>query len=85
MRTDYILFSQYAKSRYRAKEITLFPSEFELHFRQRELQRAAEHHRLVQSLRTEPTLWQRFRARLSARPAFSSQPLARRDVIALSR
>jgi hypothetical protein len=65
----------------------MFPSELELEYHRRDMLRAAEHQRLIKSLRTSPTLWERIRARLSARPAYAatSQPLARRDVIALSR
>lgn len=68
----------------------MFPSEYETNIRQQAMQREAEHARLVKSLRTEPTVWQRLRVRLSARFAASPAPqpekqLAHRDVIALSR
>ncbi len=66
------------------------PNEFEAHYRQQSFQRDAENYRLVKSLRTEPTLWQRVRARLNIQPAdsfaaHSEQALPCRDIIATSR
>lgn len=65
----------------------MFPSELELEYRLREMQRDAEHQRLVRSLRTSPSLWNRIRARFNTRPAYATvnEPLVRRDVIAHSR
>jgi hypothetical protein len=63
----------------------VFPSELELEYRRQEMHREAEHHRLVQSLRTTPSLWQRLRARLNVRPVYVAQSQRRHDVIALSR
>ncbi len=68
----------------------MFPTEIEIQQRHQDYQREAENERLVQSLRTQPTLWKRFLARLST----PSIPLeyqqhapsgVRRDVIASSR
>jgi hypothetical protein len=58
----------------------MFPSELELEYRLIEMQRAAEKHRLVRSLRTTPTLWERVRTRLSTRPVYTAVSQPRWDV-----
>ena len=68
----------------------MFPTEIEINYHQQELQRAAENYRLVQSMRTAPTFWQRLRTHLSSRPDSltaqrSENQLAHRDIIATSR
>ncbi|MCC6803012.1 MAG: hypothetical protein IT319_09015 [Anaerolineae bacterium] len=71
----------------------MFPTDIEVEYRRQELERTAENFRFVRDARTVPTLWERLRARLSARPndrpinfaSHSEQPVTRPNLIATSR
>mgnify|MGYP001398691244 CR=1 FL=1 len=67
----------------------MFPTDVEVDYRRQELERIAENFRFVRDARTVPTLWERIRARLSARPVHLAsrpeQPVTHPNLIATSR
>ncbi len=51
MRTDYNLFTLYARSMVKQKEVSMFPTELEITMQRREYEREAENYRLNKQLR----------------------------------
>ncbi len=51
MRTDYNLFTLYARSMVKQKEVSMFPTELEIAVQRRQYEREAENYRLGKLLR----------------------------------